>query len=178
MKIAIIGWGSLLWDQEPLKTSGEWHSDGPELPLEFCRISKDGRVTLVIEKILGSPCTSYWIESAEKNLKLAIENLAEREKSPVRSIGSVTRDTLPKSFSESKILEWLNLKSDIEAVIWTDLPSNWTEKTGVGFSASSFKKYLSERSNESQMIEYFDKAPTQIQTLGRLWFNEWRSNLA
>ena len=44
MKIAILGWGSLVWDSRQLPHSGEWHTGGPVLPIEFSRVSKDGRL--------------------------------------------------------------------------------------------------------------------------------------
>ena len=50
MKIAILGWGSLLWQPKDLQFDKEigWSANGPFLPIEFARISKDGRLTLVI----------------------------------------------------------------------------------------------------------------------------------
>ena len=49
MRIAVIGWGSLLWSPRTLPLAGTWSSDGPVLPIEFARISVDGRLTLIIE---------------------------------------------------------------------------------------------------------------------------------
>ncbi len=51
MKIAILGWGSLLWQPKDLQFDKGigWSENGPMLPVEFARISKDGRLTLVIE---------------------------------------------------------------------------------------------------------------------------------
>jgi hypothetical protein len=48
MKIAVIGWGSLIWCPGSLRIQTAWHNDGPSLPIEFARILKDGRLTLVI----------------------------------------------------------------------------------------------------------------------------------
>ena len=48
MKIAFLGWGSLIWDQRELRTKGNWNGDGPSLPIEYRRISRDGRITLVL----------------------------------------------------------------------------------------------------------------------------------
>lgn len=52
-KIAILGWGSLIWDERPEFDSHheEWTSGGPVLQLEFSRISESrkGALTLVID---------------------------------------------------------------------------------------------------------------------------------
>lgn len=36
MKIAILGWGSLIWDKRPDfdDRHGKWEPDGPELPFD------------------------------------------------------------------------------------------------------------------------------------------------
>ena len=48
MKIAILGWGSLVWNPRNLSIiNSAWHPDGVLLPIEFARISRDGRLTLV-----------------------------------------------------------------------------------------------------------------------------------
>jgi 1-acyl-sn-glycerol-3-phosphate acyltransferase len=48
MRIAVLGWGSLIWSPGNLKIDREWHEDGPFLPIEFARVSQDGRLTLVL----------------------------------------------------------------------------------------------------------------------------------
>jgi hypothetical protein len=41
VKIAILGWGSLLWDKRPEfdEQHDEWQFDGPKLKIEFSRVS-------------------------------------------------------------------------------------------------------------------------------------------
>lgn len=50
LRIAILGWGSLLWEggQEFDTWHGPWQYDGPTLKLEFSRVSKKrlGALTL------------------------------------------------------------------------------------------------------------------------------------
>ena len=48
MKIFFLGWGSLIWFPDNLSKKGEWYRDGPCLPVEFARISNNGRLTLVL----------------------------------------------------------------------------------------------------------------------------------
>jgi len=43
MKIAVLAWGSLVWDRRDLAVAGNFEPTGPRLPIEFCRVSGDGR---------------------------------------------------------------------------------------------------------------------------------------
>jgi len=48
VKIAVIAWGSLVWDPRDLDIEPEWREDGPLLPVEFARFSGRERLTLVL----------------------------------------------------------------------------------------------------------------------------------
>jgi hypothetical protein len=48
MRIAFVGWGSLIWNPGKLPLATNWTEVGPILPIEFSRISKDGRLTLAL----------------------------------------------------------------------------------------------------------------------------------
>jgi len=48
--IACLGWGSLIWSPRTLPVSGDWHTDGPHLPIEFSRQAADGRITLANQR--------------------------------------------------------------------------------------------------------------------------------
>jgi hypothetical protein len=87
MKIAILGWGSLIWNPGELKTSGDWQYDGPHLPIEFARVSGDQRLTLVIRPNSKKVKTLY-TTSSFSDLQSAIENLQIREKcTDIKKIG-------------------------------------------------------------------------------------------
>src|SRR5262245_16478650 len=78
MKVLILGWGSLVWDPRELKISGGWHLGGPKLPIEFSRVSRDERLTLVIDETNGELVhTRYALSPFD--LSEAQQNMRERE---------------------------------------------------------------------------------------------------
>ena len=78
MKIACLGWGSLVWDPRSLHVRSYWFADGPLLPIEFARESKDGRVTLVITPS-SPPVRSLWALSSLDSVDAAKADLVLRE---------------------------------------------------------------------------------------------------
>lgn len=175
MKIAILGWGSLIWQPKQLefdKAFG-WLTDGPILPIEFARISKDGRLTLVITKNGSEVQTLYTISNYEI-LDEAVLNLAVREGSGRRSIGSYNKTTnqfSPAGFLfKQNILDWIT-ETDIDAIIWTNLGENWNIKNEKGDVIRQIQPenridYLNElKENTSALAEeYIRKIPIQIKT--------------
>src|SRR4051812_7206836 len=82
MKILVLAWGSLIWNRGTLAVSSDFKMDGPLLPVEFSRISGDGRLTLVIDEIGGEPCPTYTAVIGFNELGVAVENLRTREGMP------------------------------------------------------------------------------------------------
>ena len=78
MKIACIGWGSLIWNPRNLKIRQKWFEDGPLLPIEFARQSGDKRITLVIEE-KSDPIRTLWALMSVNDIKEAKESLRKRE---------------------------------------------------------------------------------------------------
>ena len=110
MKIAILGWGSLLWQPKNLQFDKEtgWSANGPFLPIEFARISKDGRLTLVITPKETKEVKTYFAISSYETVEEAVLNLAVREGSGRKQIGSYDKSTITfshKVFFESNILK-------------------------------------------------------------------------
>jgi len=177
MKIAVIAWGSLMWDLGAVRIKNGWHQDGPMLPVEFARISKDGRLTLVIHP--GSaPQRAYWALSEFTDLGEARKNLCEREGCkpeaiPYFPVGDGSPAVPPEV---KKDLEgWLSVHGDLDFVIWTGLKTNWPAKRGSDFSAEDALRYIEEikadceRSNAAyeQLKEYIQKAPPSMNTTVR-----------
>jgi hypothetical protein len=83
MRIAILGWGSLIAEPRGLPVTGEWQEDGPMLWIEFSRISKRGAragcLTLVIDERSDEEIRSLYIVSARTDLLQAIADLQARK---------------------------------------------------------------------------------------------------
>lgn len=175
MRIAVIGWGSLLWKPGCLQVrEGEkWQKDGPCLSLEFARKSRDGRLTLVLVPGVKAQQT-YWIPHQSTCLIEARDDLRMREGCPtLNPIHSVCRHAGCKSESDSEfskiIREWLDSTNHADAAIWTGLGP-----TVEGASKESALKYLRDLDDAKRALaeEYVRKAPPQIETPYRIIFRE------
>ncbi len=186
-KIAILGWGSLIWEprDDLKKYIGVWEEDGPILPIEFSRISdsRNGALTLVIDPDNGFQVRTKYILSKRKNPGDAACDLRKREGTVIRHIGLID---LEKdfyrghwSFVIDKIKLWAIAKQ-LRAVVWTDLPSNYSEKTKKVFEPENAIEYLKSLNEEGQKLskEYIRKAPANVKTPLRRkvsqdqWFEE------
>jgi len=169
MKIAFLGWGSLVWDLRDLQITGSWEIDGPFLPVELARISQDGRITLVLYPD-ASDVRVLWARAAHRDLQRAIDDLRRREGTSTSRIGFVS---LPSNRSRCNVIpdilprirRWTKEKG-FDAVVWTDLPSNFKASTKMDFNEDNVVKYL--RSLEGHPLyeaeNYIRKVPEQIET--------------
>jgi len=172
-KIAILGWGSLIWEpkDEFKKYIGPWEKGGPILPIEFSRISKtrNGALTLVIDPDNGSNIQTRYTLSKRVNPEDAACDLRTREGTVIRHIGLVDFKTNfirgHWSFIVDKIKLWAN-DNKLRAVVWTDLPPNYTEITNNLFEPSDAVEYLKNLNEEGKESakEYLTNAPPEVQT--------------
>ncbi|WP_244555204.1 hypothetical protein [Pantoea eucrina] len=81
MKIACLAWGSLIWKPGELPVAGEWHADGPALPVEFCRIGDGGELATAL-CMNAAPVNVYWAVLASVSLPEAVAALRLREAIP------------------------------------------------------------------------------------------------
>jgi hypothetical protein len=174
MRVLVLGWGSLAWDPRGLRIAGGFQPNGPALRLEFSRISRDGRLTLVIDEISGAPCATLTAVSSFRDPAAAREDLRLREEMPSQKrIGFVSTTTNEISAialerhptAVATIKEWSNAKCR-PAVIWTALASNFRERTNEPFSVAAGIRYLEnlDASTRQSALHYIRKAPAQVQT--------------
>ena len=170
MKIAFLGWGSLIWDKSrEFKIDGGWKKDGPKLPIEFARISTDGRLTLVLYS--GAQLIEVlWADANTEDLCEARCKLKMREGTTLDKIEYVSlgnEDNNCKVVPEilDQIKSWARTK-ELDAVVWTGLPSNFKEKTKKEFNEDTAVEYLKGLKNgdKQKAKEYIQKAPSQVRT--------------
>ena len=145
-KIVYLGWGSLLWNYKDLKID-DWQQIDLQLPLEFSRMSQDGRLTLVIDEKNGAINKIWSTQAHYKNIDIAINALKKREKTLKSAISYINlpkkryriRNTSPKLTQE--IVMWA-LKEKIDVIIWTDLSSNWQQIRGKEYSIEDALQYF------------------------------------
>ena len=178
MKIACIGWGSLTWRPNELLIQRKWFEDGPIIPLEFVRQSKDGTLTLVITE-KAKPVRTLWALMYTDNLETAKISLLEREGKGIprerlnEFIKVCKKDVEVDSSVDKDIKSWLITK-DLDATIWTNLPPKFNKENNKAPSLEDAISYLRGLKNKTfnRAKEYIEKAPMQIDTEYRRAFEK------
>ncbi|MGA8713616.1 MAG: hypothetical protein WB647_11415 [Roseiarcus sp.] len=179
MKIAVLAWGSLVWDPRELHAAAPFAPNGPLLPIEFCRVSGDGRLTLVIDEAFGIVCKTYSAPSAIQSLDEAVENLRGRERmSSAEEVGFVESSSGKQSDVAMRrhpeaiatIAAW-STANGFDAAIWTALESNFGEhgKGGEPFSVTAATRYLERLAGQDaakfdRALDYIRKVPPEVDT--------------
>lgn len=176
MRVAVLAWGSLVWDRRSLEIEGDFRPTGPRLPIEFCRVSSGGRLTLVLEEALGTPCVTYAALSAFGDLDAAIENLRVREGMPTaKAVGhldlhSKRESTLARQRHPDAldvISAWAR-ENGLDAVVWTALATNFDKasRRKETFSTGAAIRHLEllHADEQEAALTYIRRAPREVQT--------------
>lgn len=168
MKIACLGWGSLIWRPKNLLIRREWFSDGPLLRVEFVRQSENGRLTLVISEN-AKPVRTLWALMATEDLDEAKNSLGIREGIP-RSrfaswIASIKVTDEPNGEIQLGIQNWAK-SLELDAVIWTNIPAKFNGQDNTEPSLEAATEYIKSLDINKRTLaeEYVRKAPKQIDT--------------
>lgn len=178
--IVYLAWGSLYWNPDLLPIS-RWIISDLKLPLEFSRISDKGkgRLTLVIDDKNGSYNNVWYAKAKTNNINDAIKHLRRREKTTIENIAYINfkndrkRITNTPNHVIEKIEEWGRING-FNAVIWTDLKSNWKDIMKVDYNVERSYKYFNNSPLDVrlQILEYVYKAKnlTEINTNFSIYF--------
>lgn len=179
MSIAILAWGSLIWNPGDLPISGKWQQDGSVLPIEFNRISDNGlpapqsfasrqagRLTLVIDERHGVNVSTRYALSpglpkprrrqARSALSEAVTDLQRREGCPPENIGFVEMAggrVSPKAAERHpnacERIQAWAVEKGFDAVVWTALVRRFKDRINVPFSTAAVR-YLRGRPASQQ----------------------------
>lgn len=191
--IAVLGYGSLIWDLDCLAphVEGGWAMKaGPALPMEFSRISAKRKHGLVVclDPVDGVNCATHAIRSRRHEVEEAATDLAQRERAPLGRIGLVclrsgaTAGRLAPI--RAAVAAWCR-QTGWDGAVWTDLEPNFASEAGQPFSVARGLDYLRDLSGESraEAVRYIACAPSQTDTplrralAGRDWWEEARREI-
>lgn len=171
--IAILGWGSLLWDHRADfdEQHHSWKFDGPKLKIEFSRVSKSrhGALTLAIDQGNGTACRVAYAESRRADPEDVICDLRSREGTTRLNIGFYYADGSQQNCWDSDIaqliVEWAK-KKNFDVVIWTALKSNFNDICGKPFTLDAAVAYVQSLDEEgkAKAAEYVWRAPGFVDT--------------
>ena len=167
MKIAIIGWGYLIWDRRSLDVAPEWLPDGPLLPVEFARFATPPRLLPVL--VEGVPLQpAFWTLSQKQSVLAAAADLAVREGVGTHEIGQWSREESmrPPIGFEALIARWAEPKG-LDGAVWRAVEPNLPDRS-PGFPSEQarleFLRELVATGQEQDAREYFERMPAQIHT--------------
>ncbi|MGH2510335.1 MAG: hypothetical protein ACRDHZ_23415 [Ktedonobacteraceae bacterium] len=170
MNIACLGWGSLIWNAQALPIQQCWFEDGPLLPIEFARHSKDDRITLVLTPGVRH-VRSLWTPMVVPDSITAQRELAEREGIRTEDIAQYIgcwSSTGPYQGQSAAIIGQWAARMGLDAVVWTNLPPKFHNEARAPTveEVLSFLQALPLEAKK-RAEAYIRKAPRQIDTAYR-----------
>ncbi len=174
-RIAVIGWGSLIWDLDNLApfVTGDWMMGaGPSLPFEFTRVSPKRKMGLAVclDYVNGDRCPTNAILSKSTDIDQAAEELRARERAKIidyigliHPASGARRSSIPEV--AEIFAEWCR-RTGAAGAVWTDLGENFEEDRGVAFSVPGAIDYLKSLSGDSliEAVRYIEYAPAATDT--------------
>ncbi|WP_263263953.1 hypothetical protein [Pseudomonas sp. RIT-PI-S] len=163
MKIVCLGWGSLIWKPDGLPVASPWYADGPELPVEFCRVGDNGELATAL-CIDAAPVPVLWSWLTAPSVEEASMALKRREAIPAErhdGVGSLR----VAEHTNGLVGRWARAKG-IEAVIWTALPPRIDGIEGRVPRLGDALDYLASLTGDvrEHARSYVEAVPPQIDT--------------
>ena len=165
MRIAVLGWGSLIREPRDLPIVGGWRHRGPRLPIELSRMSHTrGHLTFVIDPRHKRLLPTRYALLRLDRVADAVSALAAREGCPPRRIGYVTAKRGARHRSRTGqwrgVQKWLE-RYGLDAAVWTDLPPQPGRFT-VDAAIRRWKRWP--QLVRAAAREYVNMAPAEIDT--------------
>ena len=184
MKIAILAWDSLLVNSKDMFIE-KWRRNGPVLPLEFSRISEDGKLTVVIDCNGGANNKVFYTISKHQSIDNVIKEILSKEKINYENLGVLNVENKtgsPRIFVYDKIIidnitDWAK-KNKIDTVIWIALGRKFKDKIGIRFSSLNALNYFLSLDGKTEKLAlyYLRRVPKQIKTPTRLLLEKYNQS--
>lgn len=164
--IVCIGWGSLIWQPKELPIVGQWHFDGPELPIEFVRHSGQGTGEDKLTLVLASGRTEVitrWATLDVADLEEARSVLRKREGCRLGDIGFYPGGS-SNEFAD-KIGKWA-IGKNLAGVVWTALPPKFFNENGRSPTPDEALAFVSSLPSKARELaeQYVRMAPKAVRT--------------
>jgi cation transport regulator ChaC len=170
MKVAIIAWGSLIWEPRNLKSIiTEWENANMTIPVEFTGVAKSRKnaLTLVIDFENGTEVPFFYTISKVGFYESIIE-LAKRENmgNNIRNIGFVDFNKNIIHTRDKRTAEiFLNFakEKNFDYVIWTDLEPKFKIISKKEFNFKNALDYLQnlKYNAKQEAIKYIENSPIE-----------------
>jgi hypothetical protein len=139
----------VIWEPGELPILSEWYDDGPELPIEFARVSENRRLTLVITPGARS-LPVLWAGLRVLSLDDAAERLRVREgRTRSQWIGRWPHRAWEKDAAGRDIAAWAR-EHKLEGVVWTALPPKFSDEVGRVPTMTEAISYLNSLTGEDR----------------------------
>jgi hypothetical protein len=141
--------------------------------VEFSRVSKDARLTLVIDLVAGVLITTRYTLSPRTLTLDVAKDLAAREGTGLGQIGFIdvgegtsSADAKPEQKSTCATVRAWCQKHRFTGAVWTALNSNFRDETGKDFSTENAIAYLQDlpKSARAVALHYIRSAPEEVVT--------------
>ena len=169
--IVCLGWGSLIWNPGTIAVDLPWRHDGPEIRVEYARVSKDGRLTLVLGEGFQA-VRALWAPMKVADSSEAAENLRVREGTAKRYIGTwKLGNQSPKNIPG--LANWAHAKR-ATCVVWTALPPKYQGENGRIPTVEEALEHLTNLQGKSRQAAetYVRRTPPRIRTPYRKAFEQ------
>lgn len=167
VRIAIIGWGYLIWERGSLDVGTRWYNDGPRLPVEFARFASGPRLLPVL--VEGAPPQpTFWTLSRKATALAAAGDLAVRESVWSHDVGHWSRSENMRASSgiEAIVGEWVEARG-VDGAVWRAAEPNLPDFS-PGFPSEQVRlewlRRLVETGRAAAARDYFERMPAQIRT--------------
>jgi hypothetical protein len=165
VKIACLGWGSLIWEPKTLPVIGAWQKNGPTVRVEFLRQSGDGRITLVLDAD-GTSATSLWAYLECDDIDSAVAALQEREApGQHKGIGRWAGNSPQPLITD--LADWAR-ENRFDAVVWTALgfrSKGYADRRSADEIIQCLQTLTGKTRSKAET--YVRRAPKQINTVYR-----------